>query len=213
MGENKINWWKIAVIAIAAALLFCFGFYIGRKREPEVIVKTEIKYVELPPIHDSIPYPVPYKVVEPADTANVILACIKSGKYVELFPERERTDTIYVSKEDTSAVIKDWAAKRLYAETLFEADTVGRCSINATVQYNRLEHLDYTFIPVQKQTEVTTKTARKFLPYIGAGLNTSGSFITQGGMFFSQDAGFGVQYGYDTRTKTNSVGALFLWMF
>jgi hypothetical protein len=70
---NEKNWWKIAVIIIAALALFWGGFYIGRQRDPEVITKTEIKYVELPPIHDSIPKPVPYKVVEPVDSLNIIM--------------------------------------------------------------------------------------------------------------------------------------------
>ena len=70
---NEKNWWKIAVIVIAALALFWGGFYLGRSRDPEVITKTETKYVELPPIHDSIPKPVPYKVVEPVDSMNIII--------------------------------------------------------------------------------------------------------------------------------------------
>ena len=209
---EKTNWWKIAVFIIAGLFLLGLGFYIGRQREPETIIKTEIKYVELPPIHDTIDKPVPYKVVEPADTADVILACIKSGKFAELFP-KQPGDTVYVTQQDSAAVIKDWATERLYSETLFDVDTLGKCVVDASVQFNRMQNMSYTFTPIQKQTETTTKTTRSFLPYIGGGLNTSGTFMAQGGMFFKQDAGFGVQYNYDPKTKTNSVGALFLWMF
>ncbi len=205
------NWWKTAVIIIAALLLFGLGYYIGWKREPEVITKVETKYVQLPPVHDSIPYPVPYTVIEPVDSLNLIMEAFKSGLLSELFPNK--TDTIYVAKEDTSTVIKDWATERKYSETLFDNDSLGRFAFDATVKYNRMLNFDYTFVPMQKQTETTIKTTRKFLPYLGAGLDTQGAVIGQAGMFIKEDAGFAVQYRYDTRLKQNSVGALFLWMF
>lgn len=206
------NWWKIAVIVIAALALFWGGFYIGRQRDPEVITKTEIKYVELPPIHDSIPKPVPYKVVEPVDSLNIIMEAKMSGLLAELFPN-EGKDTVYVTKSDTSAVLRDWATERLYSETLFDSDTLGRFSFDAAVKYNRLASFDYTFVPVQKQTETTVKTTRRYLPYLGGGLATDGSLTAQGGMFFHQDAGFAVQYRHDTKLRQNSVAAMFLWMF
>ena len=210
--KNK-NWWKIGVIIAAAILLFGLGFYIGKKREPEVIIKTETKYVELPPIHDSIPKPVPVYVKQPADSLNILLALIEEGKYEEYFPERVRDSLIYVTKEDTAAVIHDWATERVYKETLFDTDTLGRFAFDAKVQYNRLQNFDYTFTPVQKQTETTIRTVRTFLPYVGAGLDLSGSVMAQGGVFVKQNAGLAVQYRYDTKLKEHTAGALFLYMF
>lgn len=205
------NWWKIAVIIIAAMALFWGGFYIGRQRDPEVITKEVVKYVELPPIHDSIPKPVPYKVVEPVDSMNIIMEAKMSGLLAELFPVEK--DTVFITKADTAAVLKDWATERLYSETLFDSDTLGKFSFDAAVKYNRLASFDYTFVPVQKQTETTIKTTRMFLPYLGAGMSLNGSIMAQGGMFFHQDAGFALQYQYDPKLKQNSVGGMFLWMF
>lgn len=210
---EKKNWWKIGVIIAAAVLLFGLGFYVGKKREPEVIIKTETKYVELPPIHDSIPKPVPVYVKQPADSLNILLALIEEGKYEEYFPERVRDSLIYVTKEDTAAVIRDWATERVYKETLFDTDTLGRFAFDAKVQYNRLQNFDYTFTPVQKQTETTIRTVRTFLPYLGAGLDLSGSVMAQGGVFVKQNAGLAVQYRYDTKLKEHTAGALFLYMF
>lgn len=210
--KNK-NWWKIGVIIAAAILLFGLGFYVGKKREPEVIIKTETKYVELPPIHDSIPKPVPVYVKQPADSLNILLALIEEGKYEEYFPERVRDSLIYVTKEDTAAVIRDWAAERVYKETLFDTDTLGRFAFDAKVQYNRLQNFDYTFTPVQKQTETTIRTVRTFLPYVGAGLDLNGSVMAQGGVFVKQNAGLAIQYRYDTKLKEHTGGALFLYMF
>ena len=209
----QTNWWKIAVIAIVGALLFGLGFYIGRKRDPDVVIKEKIEYVELPPIHDTIDRPVPYKVTVPADTANVILEAKKSGKYADLFPIKGPADTVYITKQDTSAVIKDWGTERFYSEKLFDSDTLGRMTVNASVKYNRLSSLDYEFIPIQKVTEKTVRSVRKFLPYVGAGLTTGGHYMGQGGVFFNQDAGFAVQYLYDSRQKQGSVGAAFMYMF
>lgn len=211
--ESSFNWWKIAVIAIVAAFLFGLGFYLGRKKDPDVIIKTEVKYVELPPIRDSIPYPVPYEVIKPIDTANIIKAVIRDGLYSELFPEKIVSDTIYITKEDTATIIKDWATERRYQETLFDSDTLGRLSVDATIKYNRMSNLGYIFTPIQKQTETTVRTTRKFLPYLGAGFDTNSAIIGQGGMFIHQDAGFALQYRYDTQNKQNAVGGLFLYMF
>ena len=208
---NEKNWWKIAVIVIAALALFWGGFYLGRSRDPEVITKEVIKYVELPPIHDSIPYPKPYKVVEPVDSMNIIMQAKLSGLLAELFPEKK--DTVYVTQADTAAVLKDWATERRYKETLFDSDTLGRFSFDAAVKYNRLTSFDYTFVPIQKQTETTIKTTRKFLPYIGAGFDSGMGLLGQGGMFFHQDAGFALQYRYDTQLKQSTYGGMFLWMF
>jgi hypothetical protein len=205
------NWWKIAVIVIAALALFWGGFYIGKQRDPEVIIKEKVKYVELPPIHDSIPYPKPYKVIEPVDSLNIIMEAKMSGLLAELFPEKK--DTVFITKADTAAVLKDWATERLYSETLFDSDTLGKFSFDAAVKYNRLASFDYTFVPIQKQTETTIKTTRMFLPYLGAGMSLNGSIMAQGGMFFHQDAGFALQYQYDPKLKQNSVGGMFLWMF
>ena len=206
------NWWKTAVIAVAAIALFALGFYLGRARDPEVIIKTEVKYVELPPIHDSIPKPVPYKVIEPVDSLNIIMQAKLSGLLAELFPN-EGKDTVYVTKADTSAVLKDWATERRYAETLFDSDTLGRFSFDASVRYNRLASFDYTFVPVQKQTETVTKTTRRFLPYLGGGITTNGSLMGQGGVFFHQDAGFAVLHQYDPKLRQSVYGGMFLWMF
>jgi hypothetical protein len=134
-----------------------------------------------------------------------------SGLLAELFPEKK--DTVYVTQADTAAVLKDWATERRYKETLFDSDTLGRFSFDAMVKYNRLASFDYTFVPIQKQTETTIKTTRKFLPYVGAGFDSGMGIIGQGGMFFHQDAGFALQYRYDTQLKQSTYGGMFLWMF
>ena len=205
------GWWRFGVWMATIIGAFVLGFYFRAKTEPEI--KEKIKYVELPPVHDTISNPVPVYVKAPADTLNILLALVQSGRYQEFFPERVRDSIVYLTEKDTAAVIRDWATERTYSETLFDNDTVGTFKFDAKVQYNRLENFDYTFVPRQKQTETIIYRPRKYLPYAGAGIDTGGSVIAQGGMFFKQDAGFGVQYRYDIRHRESSVGGLFVYMF
>jgi hypothetical protein len=210
---KEVNWWKVALIIVAVLALFWGGFFIGRARDPEVIIKEKVEYVELPPVHDTLYRPKPYKVVEPVDSLNIIMEAKLSCLLAELFPDDAKKDTVYITKADTTAIMKDWASERRYKETLFDSDTLGRFTFDATVKYNRLANFDYTFVPMQKQTEITTKTTRKFLPYIGAGFDSGMGVLGQAGMFFHQDAGFAVQYRYDTQLKQSQFGGLFLYMF
>ena len=212
MEIKDVNWWKVAVYVIAGLFLLGLGFYVGKQRDPEVITKYITKYTTLPPVHDTVDKPVPYLVTRPVDTANVILECIKNGLYAELFPDAKK-DTIYVTQEDTSMVLKDWATERLYKETLFDNDSLGTFIVDAAVRYNRLSSIGYNYTPIQKQEYTEVKTIRRFLPYVGGGLTTNNVYMVQGGMFIHQDAGFALQYQYDANNKQNSVGAMFLYMF
>ena len=79
------NWWKIGGIAAIAILLFFSGLYVGKKHT-KVVEKPVVVYLPGEPIKDSIPYPVPYYVEKPIDTANLIAQCVKDSIYQELFP-------------------------------------------------------------------------------------------------------------------------------
>ena len=210
MSDNKTNWWKVALCIIAIIGLLCLGFFIGRKTiktpEPSVI------YVPGDSVEVEVPYPVPVYVKEPADTADVIRACIESGRYYDLFPEKVRDSIIYVTPEDTSMVLRDWATERYYEEKVFDIDTVGTAIVKAKTQYNRLTWLGTTFKPITKViTEVTP--VKKYSPFIGAGLTTQPSVAAQAGMFFEDKYGFSGMYQYDWTNKNHIFGAMFLIKF
>lgn len=198
MGDTKqLNWWKIGGIAAIAILLFLSGIYIGKKNV-KVIEKIVTEYVPGEPVHDSIPYPVPYYVVEPVDTANLIAQCVKDGIYQELFPEKViyLTDSTQFTKPDSTAIMADWATKREYKETLFDIDTVGKCTIDATIQYNRMSNLKYDFNPVYKQQTVYVESKRKILPFVGAGITTFPSASLDIGFFANQSFGVAIEGNY-----------------
>ena len=193
MDFKNINWWKVGSIIVIIILLFLSGIYVGRKTfEPKVV--TKIEYKELPPIHDTIP--APYPVKEKVDTANLIKQIVAKGLYSELFPDKEKTDTVYLTPKDTSKIINDWATERTYTAKLFDIDTVGTCTINTSVQFNRLGSIDYTFNPVQKQTTHYISVKRKFVPYVAVGGTSFPSAGIEAGMFFNENWGIAITGNY-----------------
>ena len=206
MSENsKINWWKIGSIIVIILLLFGFGFYVGRKTIKKPVVQPPV-YIELPPIHDTIYKPKPYNVIEPVDSLDVLKQCIASGKYYDLFPYKQFDTTIIITKTDSSKIFKDWATKRLYSETLFDIDTLGKCTYNAEVQFNELSKIDYTYIPIQKQTTITENQIKHYSPYIGLEISTMPSVGAEIGMFIDESWGFAIEgrYNINSRSITNN---------
>ena len=196
----------IAVFAIAGII----GFFVGRSTIKERTV-TETVYLpgDTVTIHkDSL---VPVYVNRPVDTANVLISAISSGKFTDLFPVRD--SIVYVTKEDTAAVLLDWAAERFYEETLFDIDTVGTEKVKLKVQYNRLDWINGTFSPVVKNTVVTKVKTKKFSPFVGAGITTMPEVVVNGGIFFEEKYGAMLMYEYNWEIKKQAAGATFLYRF
>ena len=214
---------KRTLIYFIISILICgaLGFCIGRRTIDIGTPKTEVKYVKGEKITDSIPYPQPVEVIKPIDTANIIKQCVKNGIYYELFPEKVVTEYIEITKEDTAAIIKDWATKRMYSETLFDIDTVGKCVVNASVQYNRISLLSYDYVPIEKQISITTNKVRFFSPYIGIGVLVDNDFndylnyipTASFGFFIKEKYGVNFQYGKSFKNKNNFFDVSLLYKF
>lgn len=188
------KYWKITLIILGIIGLFLLGIYVGKKTfKPQIIEHTE--YITLPPQTDTIP---PIIIKETVDTLNLIKRCIKDGIYQELFPEKivYITDTVTLDKTDSTKIMQDWITKREYEATLFDVDTLGKCSIKTVVQYNRLGDINYTFSPIQKQSTKTEVVTRKYLPFIGGGITTFPSIGVEAGLFINQSYGFAVDGSY-----------------
>jgi hypothetical protein len=204
-GKGKGGFMKaVGIIALAAALLGT-GFFTGRKT---MVPETDTQTVYIPgdTIEISVPVPVPVQVVKPVDTANVILDCIRSGKYAEMFPEIKKDSIVYVSKEDTSAVLADWATERIYEEKVFDIDTVGTATVRAKTQYNRLTWLGASFVPVTKETTVTNVVSKKYSPFIGFGITTMPEAVLNGGLYFDDKYGMSIMYEYNWQIRKHAVG-------
>ena len=209
-NNNKTNWWKVALCIIIILGALIGGFFIGRKTikpgNPEII------YVPGDTVKVDKPYPVPVYVNKPVDTTDVLVAAIKSGRFKDLFPENVRDSIIYVTKDDSAAVLKDWATERFYKEQLFDIDTVGTATLQARVQYNRLEWYETTFVPVTKVI-TNDRPIKKYSPFIGAGITTMPTVSAQAGMFFNDKYGVSASYQYDWEINKHIVGTMFLIKF
>lgn len=214
--------WKYIFNVIVIIGVLLFGFFLGRKTIKDPEPKVKIEYVKGDTITDTITVSVPYKVETPIDTANIIKLCVRDGIYAELFPTKTVTEYVYVpSKEDTTAIMKDWATKRFYSETLFNDKKHGNCVINAEVQYNRMKMVDFTYEPITQvitQTEYKTKV---FSPFIGAGglINPWDKekmdpiVMVNAGFFIKEAFGLQLQYQHGFKSKNDFVGASFMYKF
>lgn len=208
MENNKINWWKICVIAFLIAL----SFFLGRK---SVKLPTEQPPVYIPAdtIRIEVPKPFPVEVKMPADTADIIAECAANGKYWELFPEKVRDSLVYVpTSQDTLDIIRDWAAERFYEKKIYGIDTVGTATIKAKTQYNRLSIISAEVVPVVK-TVPYVLPPKKYEPFIGTGLTTASTVMAAGGIFVNGHWGGMVQYQRDFEQKKNVFGGAVVYKF
>ena len=203
----------ISLVIIAFAIVFYLGVRVGKKEVLDNIV-TNTVYVPSEPIHDSIPVLIPVKEIIPPDTLNIIKECVKKGIYSELFPEKIVDNIVYVPDIDSTAIVQDWATTRYYSETLFDSDTLGSCTVDATVQYNRLSNLKYKYSPVVKYNQVLyTEKERALSPFVGAGISTPVGLTGQVGVFVKDDWGVSLTYNRDFIHKTDNFGLMCLYKF
>jgi hypothetical protein len=212
---------QLILVAVLCICSIVGGFFLGRSRikEPKPTIVTE--YVNGPTMHDTINKPVPYNVILPIDTAGIIQQCVRDGIYTELFPTKIITEYIEVTKEDTSIIMRDWATTRQYAETLFDIDTIGKCDIQAEVQYNRLKRLSYDYTPVIKTVTITETKIKTFSPFVGLNMacnpwrSQEMDFIggINGGFFIKEKYGLQFQYNHAFNTNKDFLGINLLYKF
>ena len=207
---SKINWWKVAFIALVATIVFFGGFHFGKK-SVKLPTDNPPSYVPADTVKIEVPKIVPVAVKMPVDTANIISECVESGKYWELFPEKIRDSIIYIpTSQDTLDIIKDWATERIYEEKIYDNDTVGTATIKAKTQYNRLSVISAEVVPVVKTVPYSIPPKR-VSPFIGGGFNTQNSLMATGGAFFNEKWGGMLVYEKNFSTNTNIVGGAVLY--
>ena len=221
MGKLKqlSNLVKYSVYVIVFALLFGIGFTTGRKtvKLPKPVEKVE--YVKGETIHDTIYRPKPYKVTRPADTLDIIKACIADGIYKELWPKEVVKE--YITKEDTAAVMADWATERKYTKTLFNTKEEGKFVLNTSVKYNRLGEISYDFTPGNKVvTQTVYKSTKDVSPFVGVGhlinswdANPDPMAVVSGGFFVHDKWGVQVQYQRGYKSNNDYLGGQVLFKF
>lgn len=211
--------WKILFHIFMILGILISGFFIGRST---IKVKeiTTIEYIKGDTIRDTLYYPKPYKEILPIDTLSIIKQCIKDGIYQELWPEKVITEYVEITKEDTSKIMKDWAIKRLYNEKLFQNDSLGSCSVEAEVQYNRMRLIGYNYVPITKEITETKYLTKTFSPFVGAGYVTNpwddvrNPIINlNGGIFIKEKYGIQLQLMHALKSKDDYIGGSILFKF
>lgn len=219
MGKLKSisNIFKYGFYLIVFGLMFSSGFMTGRKTMKIPVPETKIEYRDSKPVHDTLWMPSkPRRVVAPVDTADIIKQCIADGIYKELWPKEKE----YITKEDTAAVMKDWATKRYYSEKIFDSDSLGKLKIDAEVQYNRMKFTGYEFIPKVKTIEHTIYTVKKWSPFVEAGVmfgpwNEHYDRMGEigGGVFYKDKFGAELKYQRGFVSKNDFIGGSVLYKF
>ena len=198
---KKIDYWKILVCIVLLVLFFVFGIYVGRSTIKQK-TETVIEYVQGEKVVDTVYFDRPYKIIEPIDTLDVLKGIIADGKFFEMFPEKVRDSIVYVTKEDTTKIMRDWATKREYCGVLFDNDYEGRFEYEIDVQYNKLGCLMYEFIPIEKVVTSNTVKVKKYSPFVGFGVSTDSHITGSVGMFINDSWGMSVNGRYNMDYQT-----------
>lgn len=173
MTTLKKYWWVIPILALV------IGFFIGRwQTEPKITVK----YVKGETVTNTVYVDKPYEVIVPAKP---VLPMKPDTIRIPGKPE------FVFLKVDTAAIIADYIKLNKYSRILFDNSTVGKLIVGAEVQYNKLNKLDYSFTPMEKQTTIIKQ--RLFTPFIAVSYNTFGYGGIGGGVYY-YNVGIGLKY-------------------
>jgi len=167
-----------------ALILVLIGFFVGRW----TIGKQDVQYVKGDTVRDTLLVDNPYYIEIPAKP---------------LLPLKPDTidNTIYF-KVDTAKIISEYIKRNSYRKVMFD-NLDGKLTVDAVVQYNKLDRLAYEFTPIQKQTTIT-KT-RVLVPFISSSWNSFGIVGIGGGLYY-HDVGLGAKYITDFTRQGYELG-------
>ena len=171
--------------------LMVVAFLAGRWTQKPI---ESIEYIVGETVRDTIEKPVPYYIDSPA---NPILPTKPDTIYL---PGKE---IIVVQRVDTAQIIADYIKRNFYRETVFKNDTTGTMTIDAVVQYNKMQLLGYTFTPVIKK--VTVERKRTITPFISSSVN-SFRIIGVGGGIYYKNVGVEMKHVTDFKNKGLEIG-------
>ena len=182
--KEKTKYYIACFVTATLITIFLIGFYMGKK---SIVVITKVEYIKGETIRDTVNVAilVPEKVEIPSNPIFIY-----------------KTDTInkiIVQQVDTAKIIEDWVMNRKYNLTLFDNDN-GKLNIDASVQYNQLKDLRYSFTPIQ---QVITKQKEQVLQSFVSGSYSSFNYIGLGGGVFYHNLGLEYQFQRDFKIGDN----------
>ncbi|WP_346236765.1 hypothetical protein ABDK00_013995 [Niabella insulamsoli] len=189
---------------IACLLCWVIGFFMGRANS-DVIKK--IVYVKGNTVEDSLIAPKPIKSEIPADP---VYPTKNDTVWMKGQPGETIIDSIpyqVIQKVDTSKIISEYITLNQYDNTLFD-NSNGKLSVRSNVQYNKLQRIDYSFTPIQK--EITIERKRTFTPFITGSYNTFNQAAAGAGIYI-KNIGIGAKYIKDLSTdRTGYEGGIYI---
>lgn len=123
-------------------------------------------------------------------------------------------EVLVKEKIDSAKILEDYSLTRDYSNILFDNDSLGKLTINSTVNYNRLKNMDYEFSPmthVIEKTVTNTVEIRRCIPFIGVGVMTNNFANAQIGLFFKGRLGISGTILYDLKSNQVSYGGSLLY--
>ncbi|MDR2764125.1 MAG: hypothetical protein LBB90_03740 [Tannerella sp.] len=112
---------------------------------------------------------------------------------------------VFPDSADLRPTVYDWNLERKYEEQLFDSES-GEMNVRATVQYNRLQDLSTTFIPVNR--EVIRYVTPTWRPYVMMQYHTLHGAAVGGGIFYRK-TGYYIMYNTDFRRNGFGVGMIY----
>lgn len=193
---------KLSTISVIGFVTFfilgiVMGSFFNKAKE-----LTKIEYVSLPS-KDSLVYVT--KLVREEIPSNPRYLTKIDTLVVHDTVTDTNTVVKYVESIDTLAIVQDWITRREYRELLFDDDTLGEFTANLTVQYNKLESINYTYKPRQRTVTTTTNHYKykspTFIPYVGTGYDFNQTVKARAGLYYHN---LGFEYNYNLPLNGNS---------
>lgn len=172
---------KETLYVVYTLIGFVAGIIMGRQNFSG---EQSVRYVKGETIERVVEIPMPYKVEVAAQP-------------IYLY---KKTDTVLnplTAEIDTAAILNDWITKKSYQQNLFD-NQHGKLSVDASIQYNKLESLKYNFTPIQKEISITKQPV--WMPYVGISYSSL-NYVGVGGGIFYHNIGMGARYVTDFNRK------------
>lgn len=216
------NFKNIIYAIIVLALVFGSGFWVGwLSNEQEVPEQTIIKWKDGDSVSgQTTPDEVKTTETKPGNIVlpNDILKAISANTSIDSVVEFSYSHKDYdYTKEQTvrhnlgndslniyRAVYADYIKIRKDHVSIFDIDTLGTLTVDATIQYNRSHGYGYDFKPRIKTINNNFKPKSiTFTPFVSSSYSTA-HYLGVGGGFFYHNLGFEYQYQIDLRQNNIS---------
>lgn len=196
---------KIAVVALVILIIAVVSFISGRY-SVRVKETVQVEYLPQETIRDSVIKLVPVAEKRTIDSISIAEHMVRSGLVKPIIK-----DSIIYIKVDTQKIFEDWSTIRSYNKTLFDSPTLGKLTLNQQLQYNRIQKLDYEFIPIQQVVTEIKEKKYHFDLHGGIGMFNNNSAAVQVGLIHRSNFGIGYQYQRNFDLNQNSHGLFVLY--